>query len=299
MTTIFPFRSVGHPGPGCLDTNHESMIAPHIIEDDSTGTGKPRITVTSSWDDGHPSDLRLAELMNRFGIRGTSYIPLENEEHQVLDSEGIRALAREGLEIGGHTYHHVRIDSLSPERAMSEVITGKEALEELLGTEVTSFCYPRGKFNRMARSTVKKAGFAYARTTWALHTELPHDPLVAPVTMQVYPHPFKIILRHSIAERNRRGVRRCVGSRRWISNLVSLLDHFIEDIVEVGGHIHIWGHSWELDEMDLWPLAEQVFHLLSGIPGASFVTNSELVGDRACDSRKNGLKTTDLSPETV
>jgi hypothetical protein len=32
--------------------------------------------ITTSWDDGHPSDLRVAELLIKHGLRGTFYVPM-------------------------------------------------------------------------------------------------------------------------------------------------------------------------------------------------------------------------------
>jgi hypothetical protein len=39
---------------------------------------KPPAYITTSWDDGHPSDLRLADLLHKHSLRGTFYVPPEN-----------------------------------------------------------------------------------------------------------------------------------------------------------------------------------------------------------------------------
>src|SRR5688500_11915407 len=42
--------------------------------------------VTTSWDDGHPLDIRLAEMLARHGVAGTFYVPLRYEGVPVMDS---------------------------------------------------------------------------------------------------------------------------------------------------------------------------------------------------------------------
>lgn len=43
--------------------------------------------VTTSWDDGHPSDLKLAELLKRYDVPATFYIPIDNRERVKMSSE--------------------------------------------------------------------------------------------------------------------------------------------------------------------------------------------------------------------
>ncbi len=42
---------------------------------------KPATFITTSWDDGHPLDFRVAELLSKYGLRGTFYIPMIAENH--------------------------------------------------------------------------------------------------------------------------------------------------------------------------------------------------------------------------
>ena len=40
---------------------------------------KPSTCITTSWDDGHPLDLRVAELLAKYGLQGTFYVPMTAE----------------------------------------------------------------------------------------------------------------------------------------------------------------------------------------------------------------------------
>lgn len=42
-----------------------------------------RAVATSSWDDGHPLDLRVADLLARCGVKGTCYVPVRNPERDL------------------------------------------------------------------------------------------------------------------------------------------------------------------------------------------------------------------------
>jgi peptidoglycan-N-acetylglucosamine deacetylase len=100
--------------------------------------------ITVSVDDGYPADSRAADLLNKYGLQATFYIPARNPEHPVMAAGQIRELSR-GFEIGGHTYNHAALKSLSTEKAWEEIYDGKRWLEDLLGEPVVSFCYPQGQ----------------------------------------------------------------------------------------------------------------------------------------------------------
>ena len=52
------------------------------------------LTITTSWDDGHPMDLRVAELLTRSGLPGTFYVPPSNSRPTLSTAE-IRGLSQE------------------------------------------------------------------------------------------------------------------------------------------------------------------------------------------------------------
>src|SRR4051794_6642769 len=119
--------------------------------------------VTISVDDGHPTDLRTVDLLHKYGLTATFYIPGNNHERVTLDTSHIRDIDRH-FEVGSHTWSHIRLTWLTPERAQQEIIDGKKFSEDTLGHEVVAFCYPGGKFNRRIEAQVQDAGFLAART---------------------------------------------------------------------------------------------------------------------------------------
>ena len=53
-----------------------------------------RVIVTTSWDDGHPLDLKVADILSEFGIQGTFYVAPYNRERAVLAASDLMDLTR-------------------------------------------------------------------------------------------------------------------------------------------------------------------------------------------------------------
>ena len=71
------------------------------------------------------------------------------------------------VEIGGHTVTHPNLALCTEQELRSEILTGKQRLEELLGKSVRWFAYPfggKGSFNSAAKESVKEFGFKGAVT---------------------------------------------------------------------------------------------------------------------------------------
>ena len=94
-----------------------------------------KVTVTTSWDDGHVLDVRLATLLKKYNIRGTFYISPKDREftsEERLTNDQVRELAKD-FEIGAHTMTHPRLTDLGKKEAKEEIVSSKEYLEKLLG----------------------------------------------------------------------------------------------------------------------------------------------------------------------
>ena len=160
-----------------------------------------RSVVTVSVDDGHPSDLRAADLLANLGYAATFYVPARNPEREVIDPVGVTRLA-EAFELGAHTYSHVPLPALDLEVARREINDGKSWLEDAISVPVASFCYPRGKFDRSTVGLVKEAGFTGARTTMGNLVKESADVFLSGATSQACSHSRTIQTRYAVLERN-------------------------------------------------------------------------------------------------
>lgn len=80
-----------------------------------------------------------------------------------------------GMEIGCHTMSHRNLDELTSSEQEFEIKEAKKTLEKQLGFTVSSFCYPRGRYNLDTLTLVKKYGFKVACTTKRQYVKAHHE----------------------------------------------------------------------------------------------------------------------------
>jgi peptidoglycan/xylan/chitin deacetylase (PgdA/CDA1 family) len=229
-----------------------------------------KVYVTTSWDDGHELDLRLASELAAHGMAGTFYVAPRCREipsAKRLGPGALRELA-EGHEIGAHTLTHPRLTELPTQRARSEILQGKDEVEHSIGRSVTSFCYPYGAYGEDHPDMVRSAGFTVARTVDRFCTGAPTDLLRMGTSVHAYRHltDGPQVLRWA------RSPRQVVALWR---NWDLLGRRLFEEVQSNGGAFHLWGHSWEIDANDDWRRLRSVLDELSD-KDAVFVTNGEL-----------------------
>jgi len=218
--------------------------------------------VTISVDDGDPSDLRTVDLLLKYGLQATFYIPAANAERSVMSPCEIREIDRQ-FEVGSHTLNHVRLPPLPAEKAWREICDGKKFSEDTLGHEVVSFCYPGGKFNRRVAAQVREAGFLAARTCRYFLNDFPKNPFYWDISTYANTYPAYVQIRHCLLEFNLAGAYKYVTTFKartaWGAQFMCAL----KDVSREGGVAHLYFHSWEIDENDEWDELETVFKAIA------------------------------------
>ena len=231
--------------------------------------------VTISVDDGHPTDLRTKDLLEKYGLKATFYVPATNPERPVMSRTEIQELGSL-FEVGGHTMNHQPLKSLAPGQARAEINDGKKWLEDLLGAAVASFCYPRGKFNARVAAMVEEAGFLGARTCFFNLNTFPKNPFYWGVSTHASPHSPSIQVRHALLERNFAGAVNYFqvfkASRDWETHF----SHGLEYVSRHGGIAHLYLHSWEIENFGHWAKLESVFRTIAANSRLTKMTNGEL-----------------------
>src|SRR3990172_9671589 len=100
-----------------------------------------QIIVTTSWDDGHIHDHKLARLLKKYSVKGTFYIPPRNREFprsELLTDSQILKLSKD-FEIGGHTMTHPVLTKISLAEAEKEIIEGKQYLNKFIYRKLINF----------------------------------------------------------------------------------------------------------------------------------------------------------------
>lgn len=233
--------------------------------------------VTTSWDDGHPLDLRIAGLLEKYGFPGTFYVP-RSAPRGVMTPQQIRELSRR-FEIGAHTLDHVYLDRVSNAVAFEQLSGSRRWIEDLTGQSCRVFCFPGGKYRASQLPLVSAAGFFGARTVELLSIrspELKNDLFLMPTTVQAFPHRPSTYARNVLL----RGrsifsfrARDLLHARDW----VALAECLLPRAMQAGGVFHLWGHSWEIDQLGQWENLERLLSTLSRCaPKPCFVTNGAL-----------------------
>jgi peptidoglycan-N-acetylglucosamine deacetylase len=236
----------------------------------------PRI-VTTSWDDGDLADLRLAELLRSRGVRGTFYVPVSPYNGQPsLGPPQLRSLSSEGFEIGAHGVSHKLLWGLPEEELSREISPCKPMLEDILGSEVGMFCYPRGRYDRKAVLALKQAGYRGARTVRMFSTCLDFNPFEMPTSLQVFPHSRFSYIRNVLRARMK-GLHLCLSHLSKLESWLELGKSLFDSVLEDGGVWHLYGHSWEIDQLGLWDTLEELMTYVSRRQGVTYVTNGQVL----------------------
>jgi len=245
--------------------------------------GKPRI-VTTSWDDGNRADLRIAELLRSRGMLGTFYVPIAPYQGQPsLSRADLKSLSSEGFEIGAHGVSHKLLWGQSAEVLAKEIGPCKPILENIIGSEVHMFCYPRGRYDQNVVSFLTKAGYRGARTARLLSTELEFSPFEMPTTLQIFPHPRSDYIRNILRTRKMASLQTGLANVAWLGNWIELGKKLFDIVLQNGGIWHLYGHSWEIDELGLWKELVELLDYISKRKDVLYVPNYDLVRFSACD----------------
>jgi peptidoglycan/xylan/chitin deacetylase (PgdA/CDA1 family) len=102
----------------------------------------------------------------------------------MMTPEEVRALAADGMEVGGHTVTHPILQSVDDRMAFEEIESGRRALEDIVGAAPVLFAYPNGRlgadFGLRHAAMARRAGFAFAFTTERGVAARSSDPMLLP-----------------------------------------------------------------------------------------------------------------------
>jgi peptidoglycan/xylan/chitin deacetylase (PgdA/CDA1 family) len=239
---------------------------------------------TLSFDDGHHLNLKLSELLKRYGLKATFYL-----EGQYLATESGRQEVLElatSQEIGAHTFSHPRLTEIDLDLARQEIILGKEKLERVINKPLAMFSYPFGLFNSNLKKLVQAAGFKGARTVQMFQVKKPNDFFECPTTFHIYPFPFRkkdarhlhgpqVVLQPLI--RSYPHIFRYHLPINSFFSWFNLTKNLFDYALKKGEVFHLWGHSWEIEKYGLWGELERFFQYVKTQGDLKFMTNGEMV----------------------
>jgi len=244
--------------------------------------------ITTSWDDGNPSDLRVAELLVKHGLQGTFYVPKVAKTGTMIAAQ-IRDLSSV-FEMGAHTLHHVALTGLMKDEAWREISDSKSWLEDTIGRSCRMFCPPSGEFSREHVRMIQRAGFIGLRTTELGSLDHPRertDFVLMPTTLQAYPHGLLAVARNAAKRFAFTNLWRLVANGR-AADWPMLARCLLRRVLDEGGVFHLWGHSWEVGEADQWTRLEEVLQAMKEITASVPSLDNGEIAYRCLSSAKIG-----------
>lgn len=217
--------------------------------------------LTLSYDDGVVEDIRLIEIMNRHGLKGTFNLNsnVYGESYQrrtdraygwrLSREEAIDLYAGSGQEVALHAHTHPFLETLPPAQVSYEILKNREVLEEMFGTIVNGMAYPYGTYSDEVVEILKGCGVLYSRTTVSTEKfDIPTDWLRMPATC------------HHTNPR-----------------LMELADKFLEMPVKNKSQLfYLWGHSYEFEGNQNWDVIERFAEKMGGRDDVWYATNKEI-----------------------
>ena len=208
--------------------------------------------ITFSYDDGAVQDIRLIELLNRYGLKATFNLNsgLLGGYNRVPQQDVAALYA--GHEIAAHTLTHPDLLKLGDEAVFREVEEDRLRLSELAGYTVIGMAYPYGTSDSRVVDILRRTGVRYSRTVECTHCFTPKKEDL----LRLNPTVFHL---------------------EW-EQLFALGEQFVEMQSDTPQLFYIWGHSFELDRHDAWGKFETFCRLIAGHDDIFYGTNHEVLG---------------------
>jgi peptidoglycan/xylan/chitin deacetylase (PgdA/CDA1 family) len=136
--------------------DHRAWLAP--------GTRVAAVT----FDDGYLSTFEnAAPELERLGIPATVFVVSDflgqrlksDPSERLMTSEELRRMASDLIAIGSHTASHTRMSAVDENQGRDELQRSRRTFEQILGRDITLFCFPFGSYNSEALQWCAEAGY--------------------------------------------------------------------------------------------------------------------------------------------
>lgn len=215
--------------------------------------------LTLSYDDGVESDVRLLEILRKYGVKCTFNLNSGLDHQSVWEHHGytVRRMDLEesvplyaGHEIAVHGKFHRHPTELDSLQLHEEYADDIARLTRLCGTAPAGMAYAYGDFNDTIVEKLTSLGLRYGRTTWQNHDFALQSDLLR----------FRPTCHHNDPE------------------LFDLIERFLALPDDGTPQIfYLWGHAYEFDSDHNWDILERALDRLAGRPEIFYGTNSEVL----------------------
>jgi hypothetical protein len=235
---------------------------------------------TTSWDDGHPLDVRIADTLEEFGFVGTFYASVGPEGRRLISDNALARIGR-NHELGVHGRTHAIFLEL-PRQALAKEIHWRR--RAVTFPEMSDMWWCHLEERSMGQLAALSAG-------WALPSGRGRSS-ARPRSAEILGADFSSSIHTS--------GRRCMGNclyRRRIPTVTILLELAREDELRERSrrllltaatrqrYVHMWGHEADVERLDLWKTLRGLLAMAADV-GLAGVSNSEAY-DRLSHSNRS------------
>lgn len=222
--------------------------------------GKSKV-LTLSYDDGVVQDIRLIQILDKYGIKATFNI---NSGHYLSEdvnrekfygrmklSEATELYKNSGHEVAVHAVTHPFLERLKTDEILTEVLEDRRDIEKQYGTLARGMAYPYGTYNNEVIDCLKKCGICYSRTI---------------KTTENFKFPENWLELNPTCHHNN-------------PKLMELAKKFVESKIKYASEnqlFYLWGHSYEFDRNDNWDVIEKFAEYVGGRDDVWYATNIEI-----------------------
>lgn len=129
--------------------------------------------VTLSYDDGTVHDIRMMEILDRYGLKASFHLNAahffpedgvrERFDGRMKLSEAQALYCGSEHEVAAHGLNHAPLSLLKDTEILYEVLEDRKCLEAAFGRLVTGFAYPYGSVGSQSPKLLEACGIQYAR----------------------------------------------------------------------------------------------------------------------------------------
>ncbi len=213
--------------------------------------GKKR-AFTMSYDDGQLHDLRLIEIFNKYGIKGTFNLNAQNVGREGYVTAVDVATKYVGHEIASHGLTHQYFERIPTEELIFEIMEDRRRLESMCGYPVCGCAYPYGTHSEEVENTLRSLGMKYART---IHC-------TGDFSLNEIPPKNFMVWNPTAEHRN--------------PKMFEMLDKFFSVRVRPLSLFYVYGHSYSFHDDNNWDLIERICRRAGGDEDTWYATNMEI-----------------------
>lgn len=234
------------------------MLFPH---------GKTK-ALTLSYDDGCIYDIRLAEILERFGMKATFNLngmafDGKRDGWHMTAEEVKQSILRGGNEIAVHGQRHIAPGCVTKEEGINDILECRKTLERTFGGIIRGMAYPDSGITKLVSGVslndietyIKMLGIVYSRTLGGdnCNFAMPSDWLCwMPTAHHTNPKLNEYL---ELFLRNDKSVPSINGGPKLF---------------------YLWGHSFEFEDNNNWYIIEDFCRKASGHDEIWYATNIEI-----------------------